>query len=588
MLVYNTYSRKEQIINSANKLVKTNYDNTYNSFSTLANTVYEGYINNTAIRSLFEQRDRDGLYRYLKTNYKYLESIDFKQIHFHLPTNHSFLRMHKPERFGDDLTDIRYSIDFVNKNLMFISGLEMGRVVPGFRYVYPIINKNKHLGSVETSFSVKAFVHKLEEVHDVHTHFLLKKEVYDKKIFDSYRKYYETSIESDKYITLLRKNRRKTKIIEELIRNEFRTDLIAELNKGFKSQKTFGLELDLESKDIKHHHKIVTFLVLKNIEQEHIGYFVVYQDSQKLLQLESDFIQLVFIVTFINILLSFIFYREITKKHNLEIIVDKKTKELKKFNNSLTKKIKKEVEKSKKQEQQLYEIEKMAQMGEMIGNIAHQWRQPLSIISTAASGIQVQQELELLAKKDLDKYTNAIIQNTEYLSETIDTFRNFIREEKKYEEVELQNVLKTVLEIIYASLKNNHIELINQIDYNQSVKIKTISQELSQVLINIFNNAKDIIKEKELMNPWIKINLEEKETYVVITIEDNAGGIPTDILPKIFDPYFTTKHKSIGTGLGLHMSRAIIHNSLKGKLYAKNTEDGAKFFIELPYSLNHH
>jgi len=297
---------------------------------------------------------------------------------------------------------------------------------------------------------------------------------------------------------------------------------------------------------------------------------------------------LIFIITFVNILLSFILYREITKKYNLEIEVNKKTKELKEFNPSLTNKIKIEVEKSKKQEQQLYEIEKMAQMGEMIGNIAHQWRQPLSIISTAASGIQVQQELELLAKKDLDKYTNAIIQNTEYLSETIDTFRNFIREEKKYEEVELQNVLKTVLEIIYASLKNNHIELINQIDYNQSVKIKTISQELSQVLINIFNNAKDIIKEKELMNPWIKINLEEKETYVVITIEDNAGGIPTDILPKIFDPYFTTKHKSIGTGLGLHMSKAIIHNSLKGKFYAKNTEDGAKFFIELPYSLNHH
>ena len=230
---------------------------------------------------------------------------------------------------------------------------------------------------------------------------------------------------------------------------------------------------------------------------------------------------MIFIITFVNILLSFILYREITKKYNLEIEVNKKTKELKEFNASLTNKIKTEVEKSKKQEQQLYEIEKMAQMGEMIGNIAHQWRQPLSIISTAASGIQVQQELELLAKKDLDKYTNAIIQNTEYLSEAIDTFRNFI-------------------------------------------------------------------KEKELMNPWIKINLEEKETYVVITIEDNAGGIPTDILPKIFDPYFTTKHKSIGTGLVLHMSKAIIHNSLKGKFYAKNTEDGAKFFIELPYSLNHH
>lgn len=93
-----------------------------------------------------------------------------------------------------------------------------------------------------------------------------------------------------------------------------------------------------------------------------------------------------------------------------------------------------------------------------------------------------------------------------------------------------------------------------------------------------------IIKEKELTEPWIKINLEKKDTFVLITIEDNAGGIPIDILPKIFDPYFTTKHKSIGTGLGLHMSRNIIHNSLKGKMYAKNSENGAQFFIELPFS----
>jgi len=582
LLVYNTQSRKEQIINSANNLVETNYYNTYNSFSTLADAVYEGYINNSTVKDFFEHKDRDGLYKHLESDYQYLKNIDFEQIHFHLPTNHSFLRMHKPNRFGDDLTDIRYSVDFVNKNLAFTSGLEMGRVVPGFRYVYPVINNNKHIGSVETSFSVKSFIHKLEEVYNVHIHFLLKDEVFNKKIFDTYRKYYETSVESDNYITLSRGDKKKKKAIEELIKNEFRTNFMSELNNGLDSKDTFGLDLELKSKDIKHSHQVVTFLLLKNIQQEHIGYFVVYQNSKELLQLESDFIQLVIIVTFINILLSFIFYREITKKYRLEIEVEKKTKELTEFNNSLTHRIKEEVEKSKKQEQHLYEIEKMAQMGDMIGNIAHQWRQPLSIISTAASGLQVKQKFDLLSKKDLDKFKNIILLNTKYLSEIIDTFRNFIKEKKKYEEVELQDSLKTILEIIHASLQNNHIKLINQIDYNHSIKVKIISQELSQVLINILNNAKDIIKEKELIEPWIKINLEEKERYALITIEDNAGGIPSAILPKIFDPYFTTKHQSIGTGLGLHMSRNIIHNSLKGKLYAQNTLDGAKFFIEIP------
>jgi C4-dicarboxylate-specific signal transduction histidine kinase len=109
-----------------------------------------------------------------------------------------------------------------------------------------------------------------------------------------------------------------------------------------------------------------------------------------------------------------------------------------------------------------------------------------------------------------------------------------------------------------------------------------VSGELPQVIINIINNAKDILIENNIEEKWIKISLEKIDTAAVITIEDNAGGVPLDILPNIFDPYFTTKHQSIGTGLGLHMSKRIITESLKGKLYIQNSEHGAKFFIEIP------
>lgn len=555
-----------------------------NSFETIANTVYRGYIDNENVLKLFAQKDREKLYDYLKYDYIYLESIDFRQIHFHTPKNHSFLRMHKPERYGDDLTDIRYSVNFVNSYKESISGLEMGRVVPGFRYVYPLSYNDKYIGSVETSFSVKAFIHKLEEVYDVHTHFLLNKEVFEKKIFDSYRKYYEISIESDKYITLLRNNNEENKKLESMLQKVFRTDLQKKLNDGFKSNKIFGIEIETEN--IKPTHKIATFLLLKNIQKQNIGYFVVYQDSKDLLQLENDFTTFLLAITLINILLTFVFYKETTKKERFEKEVNLKTQELKELNESLEKKIKKEVEKTRYQEQQLFEIEKMAQMGEMIGNIAHQWRQPLSVISTSASGVKLQQDFGTLENKELTEYMDGIIKNTQYLSETIDTFRDFIREEKKLEEIILQDTIKTVIEIIHSSLKNNFITLYEDIDYGNPIKIKTISKELSQVIINIFNNAKDVIKERQIDVPWIKISLKKTDSTIILIIEDNAGGIPREIISKIFDPYFTTKHQTLGTGLGLHMSQKIVHNNLKGKLYAQNSNNGAQFFIELPLTQN--
>jgi len=234
------------------------------------------------------------------------------------------------------------------------------------------------------------------------------------------------------------------------------------------------------------------------------------------------------------------------------------------------------------QDKVMYQQADMAQMGEMIGNIAHQWRQPLSTISVAASGIKLHQELNSLTNEIINENMNGIVKNTKFLSETIDTFRDFIKEEKKYEKAVLQNVIKKVIDITNSSLKNNHIKLIDDIDYSKPIVLTTISKELSQVIINIINNAKDIIMEKKIEDSWIKIEMYESETFAILTVEDNAGGIADDIIDKVFDPYFTTKHKSIGTGLGLHMSRKIIHDSLNGILHVKNSKNGARFYIELP------
>jgi PAS domain S-box-containing protein len=238
----------------------------------------------------------------------------------------------------------------------------------------------------------------------------------------------------------------------------------------------------------------------------------------------------------------------------------------------------------KEQEKQILQAEKMKQMGEMIGNIAHQWRQPLTTISIKATGSIVQKESGVLCDELFIKNMEAINDNVQYLSQTIDTFRNFIKGGSKKEKVTILKLIDDSVSLVESSLKNNYIEIINKISSEKSAQKELYlpQHEFTQVLINVLNNAKDALVQKKVDKPWIKLEHLFKEDCVTITIEDNAGGIPKDIISKIFDPYFTTKHKSQGTGLGLHMSYKIITESIGGKIYVENSDNGAKFFIEIP------
>lgn len=259
------------------------------------------------------------------------------------------------------------------------------------------------------------------------------------------------------------------------------------------------------------------------------------------------------------------------------------SKELNDLNKDLQKKVDEEVALNLKQSESLIQQSKMASMGEMLENIAHQWRQPLSSISVEASSVILDLELGLPIDNDnLKQKMNNIISRSNYLSSTIDTFRNFLKEKKDFTQVVLQDRLKLVYQVIGTVLKDAHINLIHEEKTNSDIKVNMVLGELDQVLINIINNAKDILIEKNIDEPWIKIITESSTTEVIISIEDNAGGIPEHIIDRIFEPYFTTKHQSQGTGLGLHMSYKIITESLNGNIYVKNTNSGAKFTITLP------
>ncbi|MFY9075384.1 HAMP domain-containing sensor histidine kinase [Malaciobacter mytili] len=274
---------------------------------------------------------------------------------------------------------------------------------------------------------------------------------------------------------------------------------------------------------------------------------------------------------------------------NLENIIDYKTKELQELNENLEKKVQKEVEKNRQKDKRMIQQSRFAALGEMIGNIAHQWRQPLSAISSTASSMQLQLQLKLTNEEEIEKSYKTIISYVEFLTHTIEDFRNFFKEDKQKVEYEILEVLKKTLNITDAAYKDRNIQVILN-KKQEYFKSFGFPNELSQVFLNILNNAKDAITNNKINYPIVQINIYEEENLNIIEILDNAGGINQEIIDKIFDPYFTTKHQSQGTGIGLYMSKEIIEKHMNGILKVENRtliekdnkQQGACFIISLP------
>jgi len=273
-------------------------------------------------------------------------------------------------------------------------------------------------------------------------------------------------------------------------------------------------------------------------------------------------------------------------KNELETKVKIRTKELNELNKSLDRKVQDEVIRRQKQERYLQEQSKMAQMGEMLNNIAHQWRQPLSVITTVTSAVKLKKDLNLLKDNEFDENYKLVMENANYLTKTIDTFSKYTEDTYNVEHVSLNDVIKDLLVLNSDILKKNFIKVnLDLPSYNTN--IETIPNSLSHVLFNILINANNALSSKnKSYEKVININLFKENNRYFINIEDNAGGINKKIIDKIFEPYFTTKYNSKGVGMGLYLSYDIVVNQLNGKISAKNSEKGAIFSIELPAFLN--
>ena len=257
---------------------------------------------------------------------------------------------------------------------------------------------------------------------------------------------------------------------------------------------------------------------------------------------------------------------------NLEKIIAKKTHDLELLNTELETRVK---------EQSLHMLQqaRYADMGETLAMIAHQWKQPLGAINAIINNMLSKQSLDMLTLDMLPKDLNRIEHILLHLSTTIEAFSDFFKPSKAKQSCNICSIIDKALELISASLDEEHIQIEKQ--YETCPLFMSFDNELIQVVLNILNNSKDCLLGKNIKDPMIKISVILHEQEIILSFEDNAGGIDENILPYIFDPYTSTKSKN-ATGLGLYMSHVIIDEHCGGKIEAKNTLEGAVFTIILP------
>jgi len=282
-----------------------------------------------------------------------------------------------------------------------------------------------------------------------------------------------------------------------------------------------------------------------------------------------DSMLFIFIIT---VVILFFIYKE----SKYEEAVTQKNQEM---NETLQSRVAQEVIKNREHQELLFQQSKMASMGEMIGNIAHQWRQPLNALSALNVGLAMRYKAGKLTNNDVAVFkekSNHIIQK---MSDTINDFRNFFYPEKSVERFRVDRAIDDAINFIKDSYRINNIKIVNYTSCE--LDIENHKNELIQVLLNIFNNSKDAIKEFNSQNGVVIIDVIILENSLKITIQDNGGGIDQEIIDRVFEPYFTTKFKDEGTGIGLYMSKMIIEESMGGKLKLENRDSGVLTTIKL-------
>jgi len=590
----NKNQRLNLSLNTHIEKLQTHFQVLLHEQGTTADMVYDSVTKNKNVLKILQKatltRDvkkrtilRKNLDKELRPMYNRIHKKGVLQFQFVFFDNTTFYRLHKPTKYDDDLSIVRKDYAYVNETKKIIRGFMQGRTSHSFRNVYPIFDEKKnYLGAMEVSFSSEYLQNNFTQIAHIHTHFLVNKDIFTAKTWsrDDLIVQYNQSRENEHYMISIFQKYADDKYHQE---NEKKLQgLENKIEKNMLNNKPFGL-ITLKKDEV------VSFIPIQNrLTNEILAWIVSYEKDDFIKGTIKNNNTIRIVLFFILLVLFYFIYKTLWEKESLEDTVALKTMELKDLNENLEQRIIFEVEKSKDMESKLFQSDKLVSMGEMIGNIAHQWRQPLSAISTGATGMKMKKEYNILTDEDLLNTCDNINKHAQYLSQTIDDFRNYIKGDRDKKVFTLKSDIDSFLHLIEGSLKKEEIEII--ITADREVSIDGYPNELVQCFINLYNNSKDAFKEHGINKKYIFISSKLNKDNVEIYFKDNACGIDDKIITKVFDPYFTTRHKAQGTGLGLHMSYTLIVEGMLGSFevhnrtfdYKDEIYTGAEFIITLP------
>jgi len=308
--------------------------------------------------------------------------------------------------------------------------------------------------------------------------------------------------------------------------------------------------------------ELINYNIKKAIEQKE------KTDKRFSFVIKASVISIVVVFIFSITLIILIVENFKTVHIDLEEKIKEKTKELEEINKNLEKRIKKAVEENRRKDKIMFQQGKLAAMGEMLQNIAHQWRQPLGSVSLILQSIKLKNEMNKLTPEYIDKKTEEALILTENMSKTIDDFKNFFRPDKTKKTLSIKECILHSKKLVSHMLEKYNIKM--DINIKKDIKILGYKNELSHVCLNILNNAIDSLKVSDVKDKKILIVLKKEKKGIIISIIDNGGGIKEEYFEKIFEPYFTTKLKDKGSGIGLYMAKQIIEEHMGGRIRALN------------------
>ena len=505
---------------------------------------------------------RKKLYRLLDKRARFLKKVGVNKIHFHFKNSTTFLRMHKPHRYGDDLSKIRFSVKKVNETKKSVEGLELGVHAHAFRYVFPIFDKeNNHLGSVEASVSSNSFLESMTNTFNSHIHFIVDKEHVKSKIKKhSINKYYVQSKESSLY--LQDKKSQDKDYMNDSMKSFKHTLHLRAINKQLRNYELKKIKEPFYlTGDRIHLEELVIFIPVQNIkDNKTIAYFVIFMDDNYLKTLYDTHLKIEILLFLFSFLVTYIVYRNMLSKQ----------RDINEHNNRL-------------------ESIKFSSIGQMAAGITHEINTPLTymkgLVEMSMYDIQDLEDSDIKKRllQDNKKISDAIVR----MSIIIESMREMSQKStESLENFNLYSTLITTLRLsynkskhisnIYINGKLFNLEKSNKEELEFIVRLQ--KQRIEQVWIVIINNALDeLIKIPNFNDRRLDITIKEVKGKVIVEFQDNAGGIPDDILENIYEPFVGNK-TSGGMGVGLNVAKKIIDQN-NATIKAQNRDKGACFTV---------